>query len=231
MHTALEDELDVGRRLRHFRKDETIYCEGDSSRTWFEVVDGIARTCCFFADGQRQLTGFHYAGDVFGLENRSRTESAQAVTDLVCSRVSKPDPCDEAASFHISGYRQALCKALENARRYVSVTGRRTAAGRFAAFLLQTSERLNVEADVELLMSRTDIADYLGLTIHTLSRTMTLLCEDNLIALQGFQHCRIVDRPGLVALARGASGNAEARRLGCHQKGGSVRCGNSPFGF
>jgi hypothetical protein len=120
MPAASEDESIAGRDLRHFRKVKTVCSEDDLSRTWFEVVDGIARTFCFFADGQRQLTGLHYAGDVFGPDDGFRTASAQTVIDPVCSRVTKPDPCNEAAFFRISGYYwhalRKLCR-LERAQR------------------------------------------------------------------------------------------------------------------
>jgi CRP/FNR family transcriptional regulator/CRP/FNR family nitrogen fixation transcriptional regulator len=197
---ALNNELALGRHLRRFRRGEAIYFEGDSAETWFEVTEGVARTCRFHADGHRQLTGFHYAGDVFGVGEQARLESAEAVTDVVCWCAAKRTN-DSAAG--ASGYEQALVKALSSANRCIFLFGRRTAPQRIAAFLLMTAEQLHAQTEVELPMCRTDIADYLGLTIHTVSRTITQLCEDHLIALQGSQHCRILDRAGLMTLAGG----------------------------
>jgi CRP-like cAMP-binding protein len=231
MVTALEDELIVGQQLRYFQKDETIYCKGDPARAWFEVAEGVARTCRFYADGQRQLTGFHFAGDPFGLERQVRAESAQAVTNLVCSRISRPDPTGGGAAILGLGYETALQRALENAHRSIAVFGRRTALERTSEFVLLMAEQQKVEFDVELPMSRTDIADYLGLTIHSLSRAMTHLGERNLISLQGFRRCRIIDRDGLTTLARGGR---PATQLGSGRScrpTNAASFGNSPFEF
>jgi CRP-like cAMP-binding protein len=202
---AFEDQLILGRHRRRFQKGETIYFEGDSADTWFEVAKGVARTCRYHSDGHRQLTGFHYAGDVFGLEEGLRLESAEAVTDMICWSIAKPTGeayvGDEGCL--TAEHDRALGKALESANRCIFLFGRRTAPQRLAAFLLMTADQLEVNSDVDLPMCRTDIADYLGLTIHTVSRTITQLCDDSLISLMGAQHCRIVDRPGLTALAGG----------------------------
>jgi CRP/FNR family transcriptional regulator/CRP/FNR family nitrogen fixation transcriptional regulator len=179
------------------RKDEPIYFEGDPARTWFVVESGVARTCRFHADGHRQLTGFHYEGDVFGLDDGTRLESAEAVTDLFCWCFS--------TQFGAAGsgpeVRNVLKKALDNANRCIFLFGRRTAHERIAAFLLMLAQRQHASERVELSMSRNDIADYLGLTMHTVSRTISQLCQEGLILLDGPHHCRITNRPGLQGLA------------------------------
>ena len=205
MLTAFENDLILGLHLRRFRRGEPIYFEGDSAQTWFEVVEGVTRTCRFHADGHRQLTGFHYAGDVFGLDGNLRLESAEAVTDVVtrCASARTNEPGGEPSAVSAEHYQKALTKALESANRCIYLHGRRTAPQRLAAFLLMTEEQMGVPGEVDLPMCRNDIADYLGLTIHTVSRTITQLCEDCLISLQGAQRCLVLNRDGLEALAGG----------------------------
>lgn len=202
---ALEDELVLGRHCRRFRSGEPIYFEGDSAETWFDVTEGVARTCRFYDDGHRQVTGFLYAGDVFGLDETSRLESAEAVTAVACLCITKPIsvPTNGAAAAIVPEYERALMKAFLGAQRSIFLFGRRTAPQRLAAFLLMTADHLRVQTDLELPMGRSDIADYLGLTIYTVSRTLTQLCEDRLIAVQDAHRCRLLDRTGLAALARG----------------------------
>jgi CRP-like cAMP-binding protein len=197
------DDHATGRRLVRFRKGETIYYEGDVADTWFELTEGAARTCRFRADGHRQLTGFYYAGDVFGMEDQDRLESAEAITDLAAWRVLKPlsERADEAALGAQSDYNEALTRARDSVDERIFLFGRRTAPERLAAFIVLTANRLRMPTDVELPMCRTDIADHLGLTIHTVSRTFTQLCESGLISLVGSSSCRILDPVRVMALA------------------------------
>jgi len=184
-----------------FRKDEPIYFEGDPARTWFVVETGVARTCRFHADGHRQVTGFHYEGDVFGLDDDMRLESAEAVTDLFCWCFTTQSRAARAAGLEGPEGRNVLKKALDNANRCIFLFGRRTAHERIAAFLLMLAQRQHASERVELSMSRNDIADYLGLTMHTVSRTISQLCQEGMILLEGPHHCRIANRPGLQGLA------------------------------
>jgi CRP-like cAMP-binding protein len=193
--------------ILHYTKGTPIYCEGDPAKHWFEVVSGIVRTCRFHADGRRQLTGFFYSGDVFGLDVAFHAEAAEAVTDITLSRHartlpearSQTDP--EAAEF-------ALRRALDSAQRCIFLLGRKTATERVAAFLIAVTHRLEDHEQIELPMSRSDIADHLGLTIHTVSRTISDLVRRRIIALDGPQHVRIIDRDRLRDLT-GESGSEE----------------------
>ena len=184
-----------------FAKGTPIYCEGDPAKYWFEVVTGIVRTCRFHVDGHRQLTGFFYSGDVFGLDLEVHAEAAEAVTDTTLHRHSRTlreadgetQPNPEAAEF-------ALRRALDSAQRCIFLLGRKTATERVAAFLIAVTRRLEDDEQIELPMSRSDIADHLGLTIHTISRTISDLVRRRIIALDGPQHVRIIDRERLLDL-------------------------------
>ena len=179
-----------------FAKGSAIYHEGDRAGHWYEVANGIVRTCRFHADGHRQLTGFYYSGDVFGIDSARYEESAEAVTDVMLRRYPAGSrEGEEAASV------PALEKALDSARRSIFLFGHRTAANRVAAFLIAMTQRSGAAEDVELPMTRGDIADHLNLTLHTVSRTIGELARKGLIALHGPQAVRILDIDGLRAIA------------------------------
>ena len=177
-------------------KDCPVYHEGDSAKHWFEVVSGVVRTCRYLATGQRQLTGFYYPDEVFGLEDGSYLESAETVTEAVIRRHAKSAP-DEV-----------LAKALEKARQDMFVMGHKTAENRVAAFMFSVAEQFE-EPGLEFVMSRNDIADHLNLTLHTVSRTICDLARRGLIALNGPQHLGILDADGL----RRAAGDGQEESL------------------
>lgn len=194
-------------RLIHVGKGSTVYHQGDSASHWYEVVSGIVRTCRFQGNGHRQLTGFYYGGDAFGLDAGSYCESAEAVTDIVLRRFAAGDLDQDLA--RESARDRVLGKALESARRSIFLLGHRTAASRLAAFLIAVAERSAVSPGVNLPMTRSDIADHLNLTLHTVSRTISEFVRNGVIALDGPQNVRILDLEGLQAVA----GEAEADGL------------------
>ena len=179
-----------------FRKGEIIFFQGDRSDCWFEVVSGIVRTCRVHIDGHRQLTGFFYKGDAFGVECGRRDAAAEAVTNAILSR-----RFVTASELDSSWQNHALERALESANQCIFLLGRRNANERVAAFLLIAAERLESPESIPLPMTRSDIADHLGLTIHTVSRTISGFVRRGLIELDGPQMCRIIDVEGLMAVA------------------------------
>jgi CRP-like cAMP-binding protein len=194
---------DVTHRRTVFTKGTAVYHQGDPAGYWYEVTAGIVRTCRFMADGHRQLTAFHHMGDVFGVDGARYRESAEAVTDVVLNRFPAVD--QDGGSDLGSGSR-VLEKALESARRSIFLFGHRTAANRVAAFLIGMAERSAALTGVELPMTRSDIADHLNLTLHTVSRTMSDFARKGLIALDGPQTMRILDLDGLRIIAGDAVG-------------------------
>jgi len=183
-------------------KGVAIYYEGDPARRWYEVVSGIVRTCRYHVDGHRQLTGFFYAGDFFGVDEENYKETAEAVTNAVVRRHGHDSNGTGQTGLHTQDETEAaLRKALTSAQQCIFLLGHRTAAERVAAFLLAAAIRLGATKGVPLPMSRNDIADHLGLTIHTVSRTISDLARRRLIALEGPQRFRVLDEMGLRDLA------------------------------
>lgn len=185
---------------KSFARDQEIYGEGDRADVVYKVVSGAVRSYQVLADGRRQISSFHLPGDVFGIElDAERRSAAEALSDtvLVVGRRSAfvGDP-DQGLRL----WRHALGE-LQRTQRHVMTLGRRTAVERVACFLLELAERLRAGAELELAMSRQDIADYLGLTIETVSRTLTQLQAEGLIKLAGCRRVRLARPSALLALS------------------------------
>lgn len=175
---------------RSFAKDEEIYAEGDAATRYYKLLSGVVRTCKILADGRRQIEAFHVAGDIFGIErgeeHRFSAEAVSAATVIAYRRC----PLETLALSDSPLARQVVATALinlERAQEHAVLLGRKSAMEKVATFLLDMAERTHTDemaADaVELPMARSDIADYLGLTIETVSRTLTQLERDAVIAL------------------------------------------------
>ena len=170
---------------RSFGKDEEIYGEGDAASWYFKVTSGVVRTYKILSDGRRQIDAFHVAGDIFGIERgESYRCSAEAVSDATVVAYRRCS-LETLASGDGALARQVVATALlnlERAQAHMILLGRKSATEKVATFLLDMAERVHVDA-IELPMSRSDIADYLGLTIETVSRTLTQLERNAIIAL------------------------------------------------
>jgi CRP/FNR family nitrogen fixation transcriptional regulator len=183
---------------------QEICAEGDDTETFYKVVSGVVRICKFLSDGRRQIEAFHVAGDIFGLELGSeRLLSAEAVSDcsLIVYRrrnVEQLARTDHAISHQLF---QHAMDSLKQAQAHSLLLGRRGAAEKVATFLLDWDTRTGQKGSLQLAMSRQDIADYLGLTIETISRSMSQFERDAVITLTGARHVRLANRAALEALA------------------------------
>lgn len=182
-----------------FARNTEIYGEGEAADYLYKVVGGAVRTYKMLSDGRRQIGSFHLPGDVFGLEaGDEHTFSAEAVAD------SKVIVIKRSAIM-------ALAERDRNvARELWALTSRelqrvqdhillliKTAQERVAAFLLEMASRVPAGNAVELPMSRQDIADYLGLTIETVSRTFTQLENAATIEVPTSRRIVLRNRPAL----------------------------------
>jgi CRP/FNR family transcriptional regulator, nitrogen fixation regulation protein len=183
-----------------FDRDEEIFGEGESADFVYMVVSGAVRGFCILNDGRRQITGFHLPGDVFGLETRGEhRSSAEAVVDSEIALVRR-SVVDRAADADVAAARQlwALTAGdLDRLRDHMMLLGRKCAAERVGSFLLEMAERSPANGGAQLPMSRSDIADYLGLTIETVSRTLSQLDRDRTISIQSARRIVLHDRAAL----------------------------------
>jgi CRP-like cAMP-binding protein len=168
-----------------FARNTEVYGEGEPAEYLYKVVTGAVRTYKVLADGRRQIGAFYLPGDIFGLESgEEHTFSAEAVTEskvLVVKRsalaaLAQRDNAVARQLWTLTG------RELHRVQEHILLLIK-TAQERVAAFLLEMAERLPGRDSIELPMSRQDIADYLGLTIETVSRTFTQLESAAAIAL------------------------------------------------
>jgi CRP/FNR family transcriptional regulator, nitrogen fixation regulation protein len=162
-----------------------IYSEDEPAEYLYMVISGAVRTYKILSDGRRQIGGFYLPGDVFGHEFADEhTLSAEAIADanvLVIKRSMLA-----ALTAHNAGVARELFaltghEAQRMQERVLLLI--KTAQERVVGFLLEMAERVPVGNAIELPMSRQDIADYLGLTIETVSRTLTSLEDSAAIEL------------------------------------------------
>lgn len=181
----IADESQSG-TLRRFARDEELFAEGDACSSFYKVVSGTVRTVKLLADGRRQIDAFHLVGDVFGLEGGAQHRfTAEAVDEVVViayrrSRFASLVHDDPAFGDQLMS---SMLTSLDRAHDHMVLLGRKTALEKIASFLLDMARRRPSSDRVVLPMQRTDIADHLGLTIETVSRTLTQMVRDGLIRL------------------------------------------------
>lgn len=183
---ALADAFAVMGAAMRFEHNSEIFGEGEPAEYFYRVVKGAVRTYKLLNDGRRQISAFHMAGDIFGLEaGREHRFTADAIADstvLVIKRSTLMALANRDSEIASGLWAQATGDLLR-AQDHMLLLGRKNAHERVASFLLEMAERGTVHESVELPMSRQDIADYLGLTIETVSRTLTLLESESAIEL------------------------------------------------
>ena len=179
----------LGRRVR-FAACETVFSEEDITTSFFNVLEGVMRLYKLLPDGRRQIVGFALPGDFLGMNVSGRhnfsADSIGAVT--VCQFAKAPfGRFMEDRPHLLRRINELAVRELSQARDHMVLLGRRSAEEKVATFLLGWRERLmplnGPSNKVPLPMSRQDIADYLGLTIVTVSRTFTKLERDGIIEI------------------------------------------------
>jgi CRP/FNR family nitrogen fixation transcriptional regulator len=185
-----------------YPRDTEIFGENEPADYLYKVLSGTVRTYKILSDGRRQVGGFYLPGDIFGLEFADEhTLSAEAVSDtkvLVVKRsalsaLAGRDPSVAQQLFALTG--RELHRVQDRTLLLI-----KNARERVASFLLEMADRASENNIIELPMSRQDIADYLGLTIETVSRTLTSLETASAIEVSPSSR-RIVlrNRPALAA--------------------------------
>jgi CRP/FNR family transcriptional regulator len=185
----------------------TVYREHGPATVLYICGEGALRAYRDLPSGKRRVTSFVFAKDVFGLSQGGRfVNTVQAITPSMCYRI----PLEQLRVVLKSDAElqfQFLCKAVHELRALqyrTIILGRRSAPGRIAMFLVTLSRRLNLDADrgvIELPMSRSDIAGYLGLTLESVSRAGRKLIDAGIVAWAGPHVLRVLDRKRLEELA------------------------------
>jgi CRP/FNR family transcriptional regulator len=187
------------------QRDEVLFCEGDPADAVYAVISGTVRCCKLLPDGRRQIVGFHEAGDLLGLSlSEDCPHSAEGVTDARLKRLSRAQL--ESLAEQRPQLRSRLfaiaAGALAGAQVHMLLLGRKTARERICSFL--AARAAHGRSTVQLPMSRTDIADYLGLTIETVSRTLSQLRTAGIIRMAGLYSLELADPERLSELSEAA---------------------------
>lgn len=201
------DQLEQIRVAIPLSAGDSLFMEGDAAETVYNLTEGALRVYKMLPDGRRQITGFALPGDFVGLSDDGiYAHSAEAIIDAKLCRFSRPQ-LDTLFRSHPEVEHRLLAitgDALVAAQEHMLLLGRMTPVEKMAAFLLRLAERAGrlgrAEDPLILPMSRGDIADFLGLTVETVSRTFTRLRSENLIALPQPDKVHIADPDGLRGL-------------------------------
>jgi CRP/FNR family transcriptional regulator, nitrogen fixation regulation protein len=140
------------------------------------VIEGAVRTHKLLSDGRRQIGAFHLPGDIFGLENGDLHRfTAEAIVDTTVRLVERQSLEREAKNdpAMVRSLLTMTTDNLQHVENHLLLLGRQTAQERVGAFLLEMNGRQTSADVIALPMSRLDIADYLGLTIETVSRVLS----------------------------------------------------------
>jgi CRP/FNR family transcriptional regulator, nitrogen fixation regulation protein len=186
-----------------YSRGQAIYEEDSAVDCWCRVVSGVAKRFSLRIDGRRQIVDLLLANDVFGFGSRGRHRcSAEAVVDgTVIARYTRAR-LESLASSDVRVAQQlqeALTDAMTRLQTQILTLGRTTAEAKVGCFLLSMAGRLSANpTDAVLLpISREDIADYLALSVETVSRSLTQLKRRGVIRFLGTRRIKIVDREAI----------------------------------
>ena len=197
-------------RTRHLDPHKTLFSEGDEAGYVYNVTAGTVKLYKLLPDGRRQITGFLFTGDFLGLSMHERyAYTAETVTPVSLCQFPRRQFEQMLQEFPKLQQRMFTMASneLEATQDQMLLLGRKTAKEKVVSFLLGLSRRLARRGQkgnpVPIPMSRSDIADYLGLTTETVSRTFTALKSRKVIRLLEGNKVDLVDHDALLDLADG----------------------------
>lgn len=189
-------------------RGKTVFGDGEDARYSYKVVEGAVRLSKIMLDGRRQIAEFALPGDMFGFEcGDVYALSAEAVTPVTLVRYSRSNI--ERLGEECSDVRRELMKLLRrgwtSAQAHLVMLGRQSAKERVAAFLVALAQHRGVHdgQSLDLPMGRQDIADYLGLTIETVCRTLTDFKSERIVSIPDRHRVIICNLEALESLAEG----------------------------
>ena len=188
---------------RRVKRGELLYRAGDAFESIYAVRSGFFKSSAVLVDGRDQVTGFHMAGEVIGLDGIGSAKHTADATALEDSEVCVI-PYNRLSELGLHPELQkVMSRALVHDQGVMMLLGTMRAEERLAAFLLNLSQRFVARgyspSDFHLRMTREEIGSYLGLSLETVSRLFSRFDGEGLISVQQ-RHVRILDVPGLRAV-------------------------------
>jgi len=189
-----------------YSRNTEIFGEAEPADYIYQVIQGAVRSHKLLSDGRRQIGAFHLPGDIFGLENGDvHRFTAEAIVNTTVRLVERKSLEREAKNdpAMIRSLLSMTTDNLQHVENHLLLLGRQTALERVAAFLLEMNGRLTEPDVMALPMTRRDISDYLGLTIETVSRSLTALKRKGFLKLTGTfgRNIMVLDPAGLAEIA------------------------------
>lgn len=218
LRVGAEGSLPSSQPLAMVAAGEHVYHEGEPTTGIYEIVEGVVILYRTDTEGTRQLLGMRLVGNILAVSgSKEHTCSAVATRPTRLRRLCSPEM--EARIAHHPRLASLVLEALRLELRYTReqllVVGARSAIGRVAALLLEIADRTGGGVPVFTIpLTRREMADYVGLTLETVSRTMTRLTALQVITLQRTDEVIILNRAKLIALANGESEGAARGRIG-----------------
>lgn len=186
-----------------FSAGEDIFRPGEPASFVYRITEGAVISYRLYTDGRRQVTGFSLPGDFLGLEAgveyRTHAQALGPVAARILRRARLSALAASDGMLARALWRTSLC-AFQRSEDHAMILARQGATERVATFLLDYADRIDAKTAIDLPMSRQDIADHLGLTIHTVSRTLSQLQAGGLIEARSSRHVRLLRRDRLEAL-------------------------------
>jgi CRP-like cAMP-binding protein len=187
-----------------FGRNAEIYAEGETSGYVYKVVSGVVRISKLLPDGRRQISAFHMPGEMFGFEaedvHHASAEAVVPVKVIAFKWDGVLGTGKQSASF-VRDLLNLAVLGLRHTQDLLLLLGRKNALERLAAFVLEMDARTGSKGILDLAMPRHDIADYLGLTLETVSRMFAELKEMGTIRLESARRVHVLDAAKLKAMS------------------------------
>lgn len=187
----------------NFGRNAEIFAEGESAGYVYKLVSGVVRDFKLLPDGRRQIGAFHLPGDMFGFEvGQTHHTSAEAIVPVKVVAFKWRSLLSATVS---GGFVHELLNrtmiGLRQTQDHLLLLGRKNALERLAAFLLEMADRSGTYTVLDLAMPRHDIADYLGLTLETVSRMFAELKEAGIVRLESARRVHLINMSKLKDMA------------------------------
>ncbi|UPY36305.1 Crp/Fnr family transcriptional regulator [Sediminicoccus sp. KRV36] len=207
--SALDDIASDSQRF-HLPAKSTLFREGDPASRAISIIEGVVKLSRLLPDGKQQVVGFRFAGDLLGYgAGKTYPFDAESLTPGHFCRIER-GRLDAMLRLYPQMERRLLdlcLRELSNTQDQLVTVGRRSAEARVASFLIGLTEahrqRGALPADLPMPMTRSDIGDFLGLTLETVSRSFAAFKRQKLIAEPGHQTVRILDMDALLRMTEG----------------------------
>lgn len=176
--------------------DTEIYAQGEKSGALYKIEYGAVRIYSLLTDGRRQVVAFHIKGETFGFEARGvHSFYAEAIvpSGLISVEAEGSEP-------HRNDLMTLALQSMIRAQEHLLVVGRQSALEKLAVFLVDLDRRQGHDGIIDLPMTRTDIGDYLGMTVETVSRSMSKLREMGIVRLKNTRCIEVLRHDKLRAI-------------------------------